>query len=105
MTDYTIKSDKDKMRINIVPIQIIYDIAEVREYGIQKYTDPENWRKVEIIRYINALFRHFVAFLKDHKSVDEESGIEHYKHMACNAAFICELMKEEQDGRSIEKND
>ena len=25
---------------------------------------------------------------------DAESGIEHYKHMACNMAFICELMKE-----------
>ena len=32
---------------------------------------------------------------KDDKGKDMESGIEHYKHMACNMAFICELMKEE----------
>ena len=26
---------------------------------------------------------------------DAESSIEHYKHMACNMAFICQLMKQE----------
>jgi hypothetical protein len=88
------KLDDGKMRISIVPLQIISDIAEVREYGIAKYKDPDNWRCVEIERYANALFRHFAAFLHAQGSVDAESGIEHYKHMACNIAFICELMKE-----------
>ena len=86
------KLDKGKMRISIVPLQIISDIAEVREYGIAKYKDPDNWRRVEIERYANALFRHFAAFLHAPGSVDAESGIAHYKHMACNMAFICELM-------------
>lgn len=88
------KLDNGKMRISIVPLQIVSDIAEVREYGIKKYSDPDNWKRVEIERYANALFRHFQAFLRDPASVDDESGIEHYKHMACNMAFICELMKE-----------
>lgn len=88
------KLDDGKMRISIVPLQIVSDIAEVREYGIKKYSDPDNWKRVEIERYANALFRHFRAFLRDSASVDDESGIEHYKHMACNIAFICELMKE-----------
>lgn len=88
------KLDKGKMRISIVPLQIISDIAEVREYGIAKYKDPDNWRRVDVERYANAIFRHFRAFLRDPASVDDESGIEHYKHMACNMAFICELMKE-----------
>lgn len=88
------KLDDGKMRISIVPLQIVSDIAEVREYGIKKYSDPDNWKRVEIERYANALFRHFQAFLRDPASVDDESGIEHYKHMACNMAFICELMKE-----------
>lgn len=86
------KLDKGKMRISIVPLQILSDIAEVREYGIAKYKDPDNWRRVEIERYANALFRHFTAFLRDPRSADAESGIAHYKHMACNMAFICELM-------------
>lgn len=86
------KSDGGKMRISLVPLQIISDIAEVREYGIKKYKDTDNWKRVEIERYANALFRHFQAFLRDPMSVDAESGLAHYKHMACNMAFICELM-------------
>lgn len=88
------KSDGGKMRISLVPLQIISDIAEVREYGIAKNKDPDNWRRVEIERYANALFRHFAAFLHAPGSVDAESGLEHYKHMACNMAFICALMAE-----------
>lgn len=93
------KSDGGKMRVSLVPLQIISDIAEVREYGIAKYKDPDNWRRVELERYANALFRHFQAFLSDPASVDDESGIEHYKHMACNIAFICELMKKGVESR------
>ena len=88
------KADVGKMRISLVPLQIISDIAEVREYGITKYKDPDNWKRVEIERYANALFRHFAAFLHAPGSVDAESGIAHYKHMACNMAFICALMAE-----------
>lgn len=93
-TEQEAKFDNGKMRISIVPLQIVSDIAEVREYGIKKYNDPDNWKRVEIERYANALFRHFRAFLRDPRSVDAESGLAHYKHMACNMAFICELMKE-----------
>lgn len=51
-------------------------------------------KKVELQRYIDAFYRHWLSFIEDNSSKDAESGIEHYKHMACNMAFICELMKE-----------
>ncbi len=35
-----------------MPPQIIFDIAEVREYGVKKYKDPENWKRVEKARYV-----------------------------------------------------
>ena len=89
----TIKADAGKWRMTIVPRQIVKDISEVREYGINKYKDPDNWKLVEIDRYKDALVRHLFAFLDDANSKDDESGIEHYKHMAANIAFICELMK------------
>lgn len=57
-------------------------------------TTPDNWKKVELQRYIDAFYRHWLSFIEDNNSKDAESGIEHYKHMACNMAFICELMKE-----------
>lgn len=93
MTDQTIKRDAGKLQLSLVPTQIIRDIAEVRMYGTQKYHDPDNWRKVELPRYIDAMLRHTLDFLDDPLGVDKESGIEHYKHAACNMAFICKLMK------------
>lgn len=89
--DQTAKADAGKLRITLVPRQIIRDIAEVREYGVKKYTDPENWRRVEAERYRDALLRHLLAYLDDPDSVDEESGIKHLKHAACNLAFLCEM--------------
>lgn len=91
--DQSAKADNGKPKLTLVPRQIIYDICEVREYGNKKYHDPDNWRNVEIERYRDALFRHFMAYLDDPDGVDEESGIPHYKHMACNMAFICEMEK------------
>lgn len=96
MTDQTIKADAGKPRLCLVPPQIIFDIAEVREYGNRKYSDPGSWRRVEIDRYIDAAYRHFLAFAADPKSKDAESGIRHYKHLACNLAFLCEMLKEAQ---------
>lgn len=90
------KADAGKVNPALVPSQIVWDIAEVREYGNRKYGDPENWKQVDIDRYIAALYRHFLAFIEDRNSIDSESGIEHYKHMACNMAFICYMMNEEK---------
>ncbi len=87
-----IKADAGKWRFSLVPTQIIKDISEVRVYGVQKYGDSTSWKEVELDRYADALGRHFIEFLKDPLSKDDESGIEHYKHMACNVAFICELL-------------
>lgn len=92
MYDQEVKSDKGKLRISLVPTQIAKDIAEVRMYGVEKYKDPNNWKAVELERYIDALLRHTLEFVNNYKSIDNESGIEHYKHMACNMAFICEIL-------------
>lgn len=92
------KHDAGKLPISLAPPQIIRDIAEVREYGVKKYKDPDNWRKVELHRYIDALLRHTLLFMEDPYGEDTESGISHYKHMACNLAFICELIKQNETG-------
>jgi hypothetical protein len=93
----TAKADAGKLKLSLVPCQIIKDIAEVREYGCKKYHDPDNWKVVEMKRYIDAFYRHWLAFIDDNNAIDEESGIPHYKHCACNMAFICEMLK---DGES-----
>ena len=102
--DQTIKADAGKRRLTLIPLQILEDIALVREYGNMKYQDSESWRRVEIDRYRDALFRHFLAYLRDPDGVDEESGIEHYKHMACNMAFLCEMEAERKRDAKREKD-
>lgn len=88
------KFDSGKPKLTLVPRQIIFDIARVREYGVQKYKDPDNWKKVEIERYRDAAFRHFMAYLNDPYGVDDESGLPHLSHLACNIAFLCEMQAE-----------
>ena len=85
------KADAGKARISLVPMQILYDIARIREYGVKKYNDPENWKTVEPERYRDAMLRHMIEYVKDPESVDAESGLKHLWHMACNIAFLCEL--------------
>ena len=95
--DQLAKADAGKPRLTLVPQQIIWDIAEVREYGNRKYPEggPDNWKDVAPERYRDAAYRHFLAYLKDPKGVDKESGIRHLKHLCCNLAFLAELEKEE----------
>lgn len=64
------------------------------EYGVNKYGDNESWKQVEIKRYHDALLRHTAAITMDLNAVDEESGLPHRWHIACNLAFIEYLIGE-----------
>jgi len=93
MYNQIIKSDAGKPRLSLVPVQILDDIARVREFGVNKYGTSESWRKVEIERYRDAMLRHAMAYIRDPAGLDEESGLPHLWHLACNVAFLCELEK------------
>lgn len=84
------KADAGKPRPTLVPVSLIEAVTAVREYGCQKYHEPDNWKRVEPQRYVDALYRHFLKYLKGEK-LDAESGLPHLWHMACNAAFLIEL--------------
>lgn len=88
------KRDAGKPRLTLVPRRIIWDIASIREYGTAKYHDPDNWKHVAPERYRDAAFRHFMAYLDDPYGNDEESGLPHLWHLACNIAFLCEMEDE-----------
>lgn len=87
------KADAGKERLTLVPMQIIFDIAKVREFGTAKYKDPDNWKRVEPERYREAAFRHFLKYIDDPLGVDEESGLPHRFHLECNLAFLAEMEK------------
>ena len=94
-TDQSAKADKGKLELSLVNTQLVKAVAEVRMYGTEKYGNSENWRKVEPKRYVDALYRHLLAYIEGNE-VDEESGLSHLSHMACNISFLLdeEYLKE-----------
>lgn len=94
-----IKADKGKPKISLVPLQILTDVARVREFALKKYKSANSWKNVEIERYRDAMLRHMIAYIENPKGVDSESGLPHLSHLACNVAFLCEMEK----GSTIEK--
>lgn len=93
--DQSAKADKGKLELSLVNPELVKAVAEVRMYGTNKYGNSENWRKVEPKRYVDALYRHLLAYIEGNE-VDEESGLSHLSHMACNISFLLdeEYLKE-----------
>lgn len=85
------KHDSGKTRLTLVPQEIIWAIAKVREHGCKVYGDSESWRKVETERYRDAAYRHWLKYLAEPNGMDEESGLPHLWHVACNISFLIEL--------------
>ena len=89
------KADAGKPKLTLVPMRIMWEIAEVRMYGNKKYKDPDNWKQVEAERHFEAFLRHVVkAWSGDHLQIDPESGLLHLSHAACDLAFFLEMMEE-----------
>ena len=87
------KDTKGKAQLTLVPRQIFYAIAAVREYGNRKYraeSKPDNWKQNPKEDYQDAALRHLLEYLDDNNSIDEESGLPHLHHLACNIAFLIE---------------
>lgn len=95
--DQSAKADKGKLELSLVNPELVKAVAEVRMYSTEKYGDSENWRKVEPKRYVDALYRHLLAYIEGNE-VDEESGLSHLAHMACNLSFLLykEYLKEHE---------
>lgn len=86
-----LKFDSGKPRMALVPASLGVEVAKVMTYGAKKYK-VNNWRKVQSQEpYINALERHLAAY-KNGEMNDPESGLSHMSHIACNAAFLLELL-------------
>lgn len=88
--DQDAKADKGKMRPTLVPVSLIKAVGAVREYGCEKYHDPDNWKNVEAQRYRDAAYRHWLAYLEG-EEYDQESGLPTLWHCACNLAFLIEM--------------
>ena len=41
------KDDEGKLKVSLCPTGIIRAVARVREFGVRKYGDKDNWKQVE----------------------------------------------------------
>ena len=94
------KADQGKPHPSYVPVALIEGVMAVREYGNQKYHDPDNWKQVEPERYHQAMLRHILAAWNDPYKIDPESGLLHIQHVACNIAFLLEFYKEAHNAQT-----
>ena len=83
-----IKHDGDKLRYDLMPVEVEEEIVKVLTHGAKKYAD-NNWKYVEPFedRYYAALRRHIAAWRKG-EQIDPESGLHHLAHAACCITFL-----------------
>ena len=86
IVDEGMKNDDGKLMWDLLPWDAVEKIVEIMTYGAKKYA-PNNWQKVKANRYYAAMFRHLVAELKG-EDCDQESGLLHLSHAACNILFL-----------------
>lgn len=93
-----VKFDGEKVRPSLLPVRELQKVLAVLEGGARKYS-PDNWKKVERQRYVDAFFRHVLEYMEHEQNetgvcMDEDSGIESLAHVICNALFL--LYKDEE---------
>ena len=93
-----LKYDSGKLRPGLFPMECFEEISKVLTYGANKYT-PDNWKKVSPDRYIDALWRHWIAWQTGEKN-DSESGLSHAAHFATNAVFLLYFEMEKQESEA-----
>ena len=91
------KYDLGKPRPTLVPVEAIKAITAVREYGLAKYAEAEDWRRIDSLRWHEALLRHVLAIWEDPTHIDEESGLPSIWHVMTNGAFLCACLKDVLD--------
>lgn len=89
--DQQAKADAGKPHPSYVPVALIEGVMAVREYGNQKYHDPDNWKQVEPERFWDATLRHVLKAWHNPYSIDKESGLPNLWHIATNVAFLIEM--------------
>ena len=85
-----VKFDQDKLRMELLPVRPIEDIASVLTLGAKKY-DDRNWEQgFDYTRTYGALQRHLHAWYKG-EDIDPETGLSHLAHAGCCLMFLLEF--------------
>jgi hypothetical protein len=81
------KDDGGKLRVDLLPIGALQEVAKVLTFGADKY-GANNWQNVSPrSRYYGAALRHLWARARGGVT-DPESGLPHLAHAACCILFL-----------------
>lgn len=87
MEDRALRYNEGKPRLGLIPPQIIEGLGAVLTFGAKKYGD-HNWKKgLSDENCLSSCLRHIMKYQRG-EVYDEESGLHHLAHAACNLAFI-----------------
>lgn len=82
------KDDQEKARMDLLPPDALYEVAEVLTFGAKKYA-ARNWEKgIAYGRVIGAALRHIFAIMRG-EDRDPETGLLHAAHAICCLMFLC----------------
>lgn len=86
-TTVGVKLDQGKVRMDLLPPELLFGVATILEFGANKYA-ARNWEKgMDWGRVFGALMRHMWAWWRGEKN-DPETGYSHLWHAATNIAFL-----------------
>jgi hypothetical protein len=90
------KYDKDKVPLELIPPEALFEIGRVLQAGKEKYGEA-NWAKgIEISRLLGAALRHITQF-NSGEDLDEETQTLHIANAATNLMFAIWMMKNRPD--------
>jgi Domain of unknown function (DUF5664) len=84
------KNDAGKPRFSLLPIQPVWDVVDVLEFGAKKY-GSFNWHKgFPWLDLLDATQRHLAAWQNGEDNASD-SNLNHLAHAACNLMFLLEF--------------
>lgn len=82
-----VKFDGDKVRMDLLPPELLFAVAKILSFGSKKYS-PRNWEQgMSWGRVFAALMRHMWAWWGG-EDKDPETGESHLWHAGCCIAFL-----------------
>lgn len=79
--------DEGKLRMDLIPPEVLEALAGVLTYGCNKY-EERNWEGgIKYSKIYGSLLRHMMEWWKG-IDIDPESSLPHLHHAICNLAFL-----------------
>ena len=87
-----LRYNDNKLRLDLLPVGPLQDLAKVLAQGAQKYAE-RNWeRGMRWSTCYGCALRHLFAW-QGGEDLDQESGLPHLAHVMANIAFLLEYRK------------